>query len=506
MSAERLEIPQGLGAPEGPEGIRRSGDGHILAVVGREEQEQPCRGSPLMVLPGRVQVPGPVSERGGQPRAVAEAYPDRLQSLVGRRLLGQVRHQGDVVPGPALGEPPPQGPGDRPLRSVAVQAQGAFDEGGRLLGQPAVFADAVEEPVGIVLALLHVRLVERVDAQDGAGGRRRELPPKEFPAQIEEVVHLDRHHRMPGLSETLDPSVERAVVLPDADMREQPVLAVDRRIPERLVGHRQEAGAGLAGAFGHELLEPHPERGDGRGHQQGDLVPSPPGQFAHRGAERHTGVLLGGHVRRAGAHHAECAVEQAGHIHALERRRHQAEVGERRVPAADVGEVEEHPAVAAPPALLDQRGPGIGDRDEVLTGPLPLEGAEPRVEVLAERRRLRRRSRFAGDDEQRLRERHRALHPGDRRRIRGVEHGDRQSLRERRERPPKHEGREAAPAHPHVHRVTDAGGPRLRGEPHEVAEGLLHLLGDVEPAEGSADAGLDVRIGAPQGGIPAPQP
>ena len=71
--------------------------------------------------------------------------------------------------------------------------------GGLELGDRA----GVEHPLGVVLGLLHVRLVERVDLERPAGHRDRELGQEEDPAEVGGPVCGKRERRMPGIAQTL---------------------------------------------------------------------------------------------------------------------------------------------------------------------------------------------------------------------------------------------------------------------------------------------------------------
>ena len=84
------------------------------------------------------------------------------------------------------------------------------------------------------------------------------------------------------------------------------------------------------------------------------------------------GILLRGHAGRAGVEHALGLVEQPLDVEAHDRRRHHAEVGERRVAAADALHAGEDVAEAVGPRLLLEVRAGIGDGHEAaarLVGP-----------------------------------------------------------------------------------------------------------------------------------------
>ena len=110
------------------------------------------------------------------------------------------------------------------------------------------------------------------------------------------------------------------------------------------------------------------------------------------------GIFQRGHAGGAGLRHPVRPMQQGLDVDADQRRRHQAEVGQRRIAAADVGRIDEgaaEPALAGEP--LERRA-GIGDRDELRA---PAAGALP--EVAEEAVALLGGARLARDDEERLR-------------------------------------------------------------------------------------------------------
>ena len=70
-----------------------------------------------------------------------------------------------------------------------------------------------------------------------------------------------------------------------AQVDEHPVIAVDVRLAERLLGDREDPAALLAGGLGHQLLDPQSQVGQGREIDERELVPPAPRELAERGAE-----------------------------------------------------------------------------------------------------------------------------------------------------------------------------------------------------------------------------
>src|SRR4249919_3338129 len=113
---------------------------------------------------------------------------------------------------------------------------------------------------GLVLGRLHVRLVERIDAEDRARHSCRELPADELGAEVVRIVE------------------------PHA-----PLLAV-RSALNRLAGRRHKALPVLAGRLGEQLLGPEPE--PARRFVDADLVAPLAPVLAQLEPELETGILL----------------------------------------------------------------------------------------------------------------------------------------------------------------------------------------------------------------------
>ena len=115
-----------------------------------------------------------------------------------------------------------QVPGDR---SVAVEA---LLQGGGILGvgeelEPCSLEDrrlgrkhpGLLERSGELarrdFARLHVRLIERIDADDGAGHRRGHLPAEEFLADVVDVGNGNAHHGLSRALQCVDGGVLRRI-------------------------------------------------------------------------------------------------------------------------------------------------------------------------------------------------------------------------------------------------------------------------------------------------------
>ena len=105
-------------------------------------------------------------------------------------------------------------------------------------------------------------------------------------------------------------------------------------IADRLPDHRHDPAPRLAGALGHQLLDPIAEAGQARRSQDGQLVPAGDRRFSHRGTQPQAGIVGGRATARIG--HLNRPREQAFQVDAMQRRGQQPEHRKGAVAAADV--------------------------------------------------------------------------------------------------------------------------------------------------------------------------
>ena len=137
----------------------------------------------------------------------------------------------------------------------------AIGAGARALGA----AVAGQHGPGQLLGLLDVGLVERVDAQDGAGDGGRDLPAHELGAEVDRVVDGDPDDRVSGLGEggrQRRPRAGGAVGQGDPD--EGAIRSRRPDVAERLQVDGHDPDAVLAGALRDELLQPAAEARESR--------------------------------------------------------------------------------------------------------------------------------------------------------------------------------------------------------------------------------------------------
>ena len=167
------------------EAERPAGDREIVRDHTGDLQERADLRAALVVLPGRVQEARRPAERHRPLGAPRERLADQRRGRIGVPV--EVGHDGEVS---ALGNGAQQrGDDAREVvraaeqdRVVGVHLDRAVGEHRVAFGQRAV-AGLVEDLAGVVLRLLHVRLVERVDAEHPAGDRGGVLPHHELRAE-----------------------------------------------------------------------------------------------------------------------------------------------------------------------------------------------------------------------------------------------------------------------------------------------------------------------------------
>ena len=377
--------------------------------------------------------------------------------------------------------------GDQPRGEVRrLQRHGA-----RKVRQPAGRRVFPEEPHGVVLRQLHVWLVERIDPEHPGGRRRRDLPAQELAAEVVRVDEAERDHGVPRARQRPDGAV---VAWSETEVDEDAILPVGRRTPERLAVDGDDPGALLARRLGDQLLHPGAERCHPLGRDERELVPPGPGERAEHGAEMQARVLTGGDRRPAGEPHAPGAVEKAGEVDAEEGGRHQPDVGQRRVAAADVGRVQEDSPEPPLAGLLLQRGAGVRDGHEVLARPVALRRAHPLPEEPEERVRLGGRARLGRDQVERARRIAPRRGAADRGRVGGVEHRDVRRAACDAEGPAEHLGGERRAAHAADERALEAVAARLGGERLQLGDARLHPLDQREPPEAVRDLRLVLGV------------
>ncbi len=185
-----------------------------------------------------------------------------------------------------------------------------------------------------------------------------------------------------------------------------------------------------------------------------------------------------------------------------DRGRHHAEVRERRVTTADARHAKEDVTEAVRLGEFLKLGSRVGDGDELTTCPVHADSLLDQLEeVLLEDVGLERRSRLAGDDEERAVEVQLLLEGSHLGRVGGVQDVQLGKAFDPTERHLEDLGAEARSAHPQEQGVADILLLGQLGDPLEPLQvGLELVLGDSQPAQ---PVGL-IATG-PEGGVPSPQ-
>ena len=281
----------------------------------------------------------------------------------------------------------------------------------------------------------------------------------------------------------------------------------------RLQVHRHDPDAVLAGALRDQLFEPTAEALELVIDEEGELVATGRRERPDGEAERDAGV--GRRVGlAAGAEHRGRRGQERIEVQADERCRHEPDVRERRVAAADVRRVQEDLAeVVVVGERLDALArvrDGHDGRAAVVVRVVVLAGVHggfgARPGVRQEGVRLGRRARLRGDDRQR-RQRievvHDRAHVG---RVGRVEDAQREIAVLGAERPVQDVRGEAAAAHARDDR---GGEPRRHdpvAEPFEAGDPVREVVGRIQPAQPLRDGRLHAGIVRPQARVPIEQP
>ncbi len=181
--------------------------------------------------------------------------------------------------------------------------------------------DRSERLAGEHLGALDVRLVERVDAQHGAGVGRRDLPEHHLARHVGEAEHVEHDGGVAGVDEPVDRRVERGV---PAQVREHAVVAVDARAADRLLGDGHDARAVLAGRLREQLLEPEAEHREVARRGDGQLVLAGADEAAEDRAEAQRRVRVRRHGGSAAVAHRARRLDERRDRDPGERRRHEA--------------------------------------------------------------------------------------------------------------------------------------------------------------------------------------
>src|SRR5579862_1348002 len=150
-----------------------------------------------------------------------------------------------------------------------------------------------------------------------------------------------------------------------ADVNKRAIVGIILRRAQRLAFNRNDTFTELAGRLRDKLFGPRTERLDGGVRDDRELVASVYRKAADSGAKTHARRLprLDGTV--VGVHRTQRAIEQQIDVVAGNRRRSDADKGERRIPAANVRVVLEIGAELHFYGFFVELRSRIGDRGEV---------------------------------------------------------------------------------------------------------------------------------------------
>ena len=306
----------------------------------RGQLEEPAdRRAALVELAGRVEEARAVAGGRRAPGPVAQQRPDPGEGLVAGRRRGDERLEAEVGVGPAAGEVAGQLPDDvaagrgEPERRIAVEGE-AVAAGDRLARRRvrrrrrgrdrAPSTSRVSCLASSTLGWSNGSMPRTAPAIAVATSQRTNSAPR----SIGSASSIRMTGWPAASSASARASRPPSVRARQRDPDERPVRAVRLDRAERLEVDRDDPDAVLAGALGDELLDPRPEARDLVVGQERQLVAAGLGEGPDREPEREPGV--GRRVRlAAGGQHRRRRRQQRVEVDPDERRRHEADVGQR---------------------------------------------------------------------------------------------------------------------------------------------------------------------------------
>lgn len=195
--AQRFKIAERLSAFEDAERVRLVRNRRVDRLLRSDMQEEAGVRTAFVELPGGMKVARPVTDRRGDMQPIPQQSTDRLKPLLDVRLFGEVRQQRHIIPDVCVLKESSQHIRRRMPDLLGVERQRPFHDRRSFFGQSSSLLDARKQTVGVIFALLHIRLIEWVNAEDRPGGRRGHFPTEEFLSKIERIFQLNAHDRFP---------------------------------------------------------------------------------------------------------------------------------------------------------------------------------------------------------------------------------------------------------------------------------------------------------------------
>src|SRR5262249_31908776 len=156
----------------------------------------------LMQLAGRMQEARSVTGRCGHPQRISQVRSNLLNQRLAFRSFLDVIEQRDVVSGSSALQVRSNKGIERKVAKffasigLTTDRETACFSADLLRWKGAFFLVELQEPLGVVLAFLNIRLVKRVDTDDRSGHCRSDLPDEKLLTQVESVIQAMSDHRM----------------------------------------------------------------------------------------------------------------------------------------------------------------------------------------------------------------------------------------------------------------------------------------------------------------------
>src|SRR6266478_2494633 len=339
--------------------------------------------------------------------------------------------------------------------------------------------------LGFDLTGLDVRLVEGVDADDGAGDGSGDFPAEKFLAESIRIRERDAHDGVPGLFERGNRGILRLVGLrSQAQIREYAIVAIGCRLGEALAIDGNDALADFPDGFSDQLFEPRAEIEDSWGGDDRNFVPAMIGGHAQDVSKNDARIGINGRGCATTHDHLLRVFLKFRNVEAHNTGGYHAEVGERGITATDARNPREYLAELIRFGDLLQLGARISDGDEAVAGFFFAHpGLHALEKVLLVNVGLKGASGLARNDADGALEVHFRFDGLDLRGVGGIENVQLGKTFDLSEGHAQNFGTEAGATHPQQERMLESRLLHVLGDPLESVNVGELLFGDGEPAE-----------------------
>ena len=183
--------------------------------------------------------------------------------------------------------------------------------------------EGLQNPGGIIFALLDIRLVKGIDRERCAGQCRGCLPFEEFGAQLHRGLQPNLQEGGAALFERAQDRLQHCLIV-TFEQQSGGNTSTRQHIKRRrnTSGHRDNFPLLFAGALGNKLLDPVPQRHQLRRAEQDELVVPSSGGCTQQRAQLQSRIGVGFAPRTADGAHFDGTVQHGVDVHSPKRRGH----------------------------------------------------------------------------------------------------------------------------------------------------------------------------------------